>query len=185
MANRLIAGQRPFTILAPIIKGGSDPSKGVSGNGTISRRSYKSQIFIEASTKSGRSPLSNATGGTPGMGTRQGLSTLTGAAGVRATGTLQITSAIDGTVFVQVGSNVLESGADFVTAADLAGAIDALEGFNATEALGIVTVEGPFGPQGNRTVFSVTGYSSNSLTLVPDTGTLAGGEPYIGPAEIG
>ena len=182
MANKLIAGQKPFTVIAPIKKGGSDPSKG--RNGVISRTSYRSQTFIEVAPRRGINSVTNKPGGTPGMGARQGLATAT-AAPVRATGTVTLTPGdVDGTTTLQLGPHILTFGVEFDSAATLATAVEALIGFSATEAAGTVTISGPYGPEGNETVFKVSGYSPGAFTLTPNDGSLQGAEPYIGPAEI-
>jgi len=182
MANKLIAGQKPFTVIAPIKKGGSDPSRG--RNGVISRTSYRSQIFIEAAPRRGTDSLTNNPGGTPGMGARQGLSRAT-AAPVRSTGTVTLTPGdVDGTTTLQLGSNILTFGVEFNSAATLATAVGSLAGFSAIEAAGTVTISGPYGPEGNQTVFKVSGYSPGAFTLTPNDGSLQGAEPYIGPAKV-
>lgn len=182
MANKLIAGQKPFTVIAPIKKGGSDPSRG--RNGTISRTSYKSQIFIEVAPRRGTNGAVNNPGGTPGMGARQGLATATSAP-VRATGTVTLVPGdVDGTTTLQLGSNILTFGVEFNSAVTLATAVSSLLGFSAVEAAGTVTISGPYGPGGNQTVFRASGYSPGAFTLTPNDGSLQGAEPYIGPAQI-
>lgn len=184
MANKLITGSKPFSVIAPVIRGGgSDPSTGQ--NRTLSRRYFKSQTFTELSSRRGPVNSPNSTGESPGMAPRQGLATYTGASAVRASGTIELTAAVNGTTFLKLGGNTLTSGEDFTDAATLAAAIDSLEGFNASEAAGIVTVQGPYGIMGNLTKFEVTGYSAGSFSLSPDSGVLGGGEPLIGPPEQG
>jgi hypothetical protein len=173
MGNRLVTGCTPFTILAPVVR-----------NGVMTRKAYKDQIFLEVSNKYGPSGAANRTGGTPGPAARTGLSTYTvPGTTVRAQGTIEITGAVNGPTYVVLGPYTLTSGVDFTNAATLATAISGLGGFEASEAAGIVTVLGPYGFLGNNTIFEVRGYSSGSFELIPDSGHLAGGEPFQGPPE--
>ncbi len=184
MTNKLITGPKPFSVIAPVIRGGgSDPSTGT--NRTLSRKYYKYQTFTELSSRRGPQNSPNSSGESPGMSPKQGLASYSGASAVRASGTMELPGAINGPTHVLLGGNTLTSGVDFTNAATLAAAIDSLEGFNASEAAGIVSVQGPYGLLGNQTTFDVTGYSSGSFDLTPDSGTLGGGEPFIGPPEIG
>jgi len=70
-------------------------------------------------------------------------------------------------------------------ATSLAAAISNLPGFTGTPVGAVVTIIGPNGPAGNQARFEAeyTGAAIN-FTLVPTVGTLAGGEPFIGPPEI-
>lgn len=173
MTNRLLTGCKPFTVLAPVVR-----------NGVMTRKAYKDQIFIELSNVGAPSSLVNRTGGTPGLGIRSGLSTYTvPATPVRAQGTIEIVGAVNGPTSILIGPNVLTYDVEFTDAATLALAISDLEGFDATEAAGIVTVLGPYGFLGNNTTFGVYGFSPNSFQLIPDSGHLIGGEPFQGPPE--
>lgn len=180
MANKLTTASAPFTLIAPVIK--YDTS---TGQRILSRRYYRSQTFTELSSRGEGAIPPNSRGRSPGLSPSQGLATYSGASAVRASGTVEITGAINGPTFLKLGGNILTSGYDFTDAATLAVAIDSLEGFGASEAAGIVTVVGPYGVSGNTTAFEVSGYSPGSFDLSPNYGTLEGGEPFIGPPELG
>lgn len=69
--------------------------------------------------------------------------------------------------------------------ANIATAINAIPGFSATPAGAVVTVTGPPGVLGNEIALKAGGAAPYNLTLAPTTGSLAGGEPVIGPVLIG
>lgn len=89
--------------------------------------------------------------------------------------------------------NVSVSGATFTgginatssAATALAAAINALPDFTASAIGAVVTVVGPFGPNGNNLPFSAV-YSGavQNFTLSPTTGFLTPGAPTIGAPEI-
>ena len=112
MSRKLISAQRPFTMLVANLTGGSDPSKGVTGNPVKARSTVKIQHFPEIG---GRGPDSEQFGKTPGMCTRVGLLDFT-AAGlpVQASGTITVaTASFVGATTVLLGDYTLESGVDF------------------------------------------------------------------------
>lgn len=70
-------------------------------------------------------------------------------------------------------------------ATNLAAAIGGLPGFNAVAALNVVTVTGPFGPDGNEVHCSATYRGSvQNYTLVPADGFMSGAKPYLGPPVL-
>lgn len=70
-------------------------------------------------------------------------------------------------------------------ATNLAAAVNALPGLSSSALFAVVTVRGSAGPEGNNTqVEAVYGGVVENFTLVPNTGTLVGAEPTIGPPII-
>lgn len=113
MTKKLIGAQKPFTMLLGVTRGNSDPSKGLAGNPTVLRSTFKSQSFVEIG---GRGPDTNArTESAPGIATRGGLLTFT-VAGVpiRGSGDLEVVSNdFLGPTSVRVGEHLFTSGHDF------------------------------------------------------------------------
>jgi hypothetical protein len=75
--------------------------------------------------------------------------------------------------------------ADAGTATALAAVIDALPEFTASAVGAVITITGPFGPNGNELLFEAiyAGVVAN-YTLTPTEGFLTAGEPFIGPPTI-
>ena len=78
------------------------------------------------------------------------------------------------------------TGANPVTATNLAAAIDNLEEFSASAVGSVVTVEGPPGPDGGTILFRAIhkGIVENFI-LSPSDGLFAPGSPVIGAPQIG
>jgi len=71
------------------------------------------------------------------------------------------------------------------TAVNLAAAIEGLPGYSAAAIGTVVTITGPFGPNGNDALFeAIYAGSVQNFTLAPSDGFLAGAEPFIGPPTI-
>lgn len=118
MSKKLIGAQKPFTMLLGITRGNSDPSKGLAGNPTVVRSTFRSQNFVEVG---GRGPDTNArTDSAPGTSTRSGLVTYT-VLGVPVRGSGDVTVSSNnfrGPTSVRVGEHLFTSGQDFDVAAD-------------------------------------------------------------------
>jgi hypothetical protein len=192
MSKKLISGQRAFTMLVPVYRGGSDPSRGVAGNPDVKRQTMRLQHFPEVG---GRGPNTVAhEPSSPGVGTRVGLvSYTTDPLPVNATGTIEVTSnAFTGPTTVILGDFVLTTDVDFdiggaatVTATNLAAAIDALPGYSApAPGAAIVSVSGLRGVIGNHVVFKSGGSTPQNFDFTPTDGSMSGAEPAIGPIEI-
>lgn len=70
-------------------------------------------------------------------------------------------------------------------ATNLAAAISALDGFTAIPAGPVVNIVGPHGPDGNALLFeAIYEGAVQNFGLAPADGSLAGGEPFIGPPII-
>jgi hypothetical protein len=191
MSRKLISGQKPFKILVANLRGGSDPSKGPSGNPVKVRSEFTLQHFPEiAGNEQG---TENQQGMSPGTQTRVGhVDYNTSPIPVRATGTITVAAnTFAGPTTIRLGEYVLTTDVDFAvggsvgaTAANLEAAIDALPGYSASVAADVVTVIGPAGPVGNRTSFFAGGASPQNFTFAPDRRTLGAAEPAIGPVLI-
>jgi hypothetical protein len=112
MSRKLISAQRPFTMLVANLTGGSDPSKGVTGNPVVARSTFTIQHFPEVA---GRGPEVQQQGRTPGLGTKVGLVDYTVAGvPVPAAGTITVASAtFVGVTSILLGDYTLDSGSDF------------------------------------------------------------------------
>lgn len=190
MSRKLVGAQAAFTVIAPALRGGSDPSKGVSGNPDVKWRTVTQQHFIEAPGKTVEGDLSSQT---PGLRTRIGhVDYTTSPLPVNATGTVTVAgNTFAGPTTLQLGPYTLTSGVEFAvgatandTATNLQGAIDALPGYSASVLAPVVTVTGPFGVIGNEAAFKAGGASPSNFTLSPDTGVLSGGDPSLGPVIL-
>ena len=189
---KLISAQNSYTLLIANINGAGDPSKG--SNPVKMRQVYHQQFFPEIGRALGEASKVTSPS-TPGLATRQGL--------VRYT-TVPIPSSCIGAVTVvsndftdkatlYVGSYTVTSDVDFtpggttaLTATALAAAIDALPQFSASAVANVVTVEGPFGLEGNLEKFDASYKGSIvNYSLDPDDGFFAQAEPDIGPPELG
>ena len=193
MSQKILSAQAPFTMVAPNLAGGSDPSLGEAGNPTVLRSRFTQQYIVEIAGKGGPNIVTgNPKGPTTICG---GMLTTGGSTG--ATGTVEVADAtnmlIRGGVTLILGQYRLVAGVDFVvatgskndTATKLAEAINALPGYTAPAPGGAtVSVTGPVGPAGNMAEFRATGGAAYSLTLTPSTGTLSGGTPTIGAMTI-
>jgi len=188
--KRAVGAQKPFKMIIANLRGGGDPSKGVSGNPVTIRKTYEQQMFIDLPGR-GQDGVSDQ-GKTPGTATRAGR-LLSTAAPTGATGTITIDSiAFTGPTDIHLGKYTLTSGDDFTvgvsinaTAINLAAAISVLPEFSAPVPGGaVVTVTGPVGPGGNNTLFQAGGFSPGNLSLSPSGGTLSGAEPSVGPPSI-
>lgn len=195
VSRKLQTAQAPFTILVANLRGGSDPSRGASGNPVKVRIGFTEQHFPEV----------NRQGHDWGPGTEDpsssGLSTKMGHVQY-ATPPVPVASTVDVTVVdndfssparLRLGSFELVSGEDFtpggttaLTASALASAIDSLDGFSAPAPAGsTVTVTGPPGPGGNALlVEAIYEGSVVNFTLSPSNGSFGGAEPVIGPPVI-
>lgn len=189
--RRLISAQPPFTMLVANLAGGSNPSRGTSGNPVKIRKSFTFQHFPELG---GRGPeITPQSLDTPGTATRWGHVEYTvPPVPVNATGTITVASnAFGGPTTVRIGQYDFTSGEDFVigagvnnTAANLAAAIDALPEYSAAAVGPVITVTGLAGVLGNAVLFAATGSSPNNFTFSPDDQRMAGAEPKIGPPVI-
>jgi hypothetical protein len=187
---RLITAQPKFKILVANIEGAGDPSRGM--NPVKVRTGFVQQLIPEVPR--GPTVTEAEDYKSPGTHTHQGLlDYTTPPVPVGCTGTVTVVDndfAAPATLYV--GEFTLTSGEDYtvggttdLTAAALASAINALPGFSALAALSVVTVTGPFGPNGNTTLFDdVYTAAIQNFTLSPATGFFSGGEPTIGPPEI-
>jgi hypothetical protein len=170
--------QPPFDILVANLAGPSDPSRGTAGNPVRLRNGFRQQ----QTTGIGGAPKGTV------VGTRTG--SLLGGAFTRSGGTVTIADD-DFTVPAEVliGPFVLVTDEDFdadglgvnTVATNLAAAISALPGYDATPAAAVVTVEGPLGdridPISQRWQFRTFGDVSNFTPITPDGGFLTGGLP--------
>ena len=188
MSRRAITAQKPFTMLVAHLAGGSDPSKGPSGNPVITRKTFTQQRLVAVS---GRVQDSIQDGKNPGCGTQYGVM-LTGDA-VRSSVEITIASnTFTGKTWLHLGKYQLYVGEDFLigggvndTAANLADLINTLPEFTASvPAGGVFTVEGLTGPSGNITQVSADGVDPGNFAFDPGTGIMGGAEPYIGPPLI-
>lgn len=190
MSRKLVGAQAAFTVLAPALRGGSDPSKGVSGNPDVKRRAVTQQHFIDVP---GRTEVGAVSPRSPGLSTRIGhVDYTTSPVPVGATGTITVASnTFAGPTTISLGPYTLTTGEDFAigasanaTSTNLQAAIDNLPGYSAVVAAPVVTVTGPFGVIGNEAVFQAGGVSPSNFTLSPDGGELSGGEPSLGPVIL-
>lgn len=189
--RRLISAQPPFTMLVANLAGGSNPSRGPSGNPVKIRKSFTFQHFPELG---GRGPeITPQSLDTPGTATRWGHVEYTvPPVPVNATGTITVASnAFGGPTTVRIGQYDFTSGEDFAigagvnnTATNLAAAIDALPEYSAVAVGAAITVTGLAGVLGNAVLFAATGSSPNNFTFSPDDQRMAGAEPKIGPPVI-
>lgn len=186
MSRKALTAQPPFTLLVATLKGGSDPSRGPSGNPQVQVRTYTQQYFPEVPGVGPRVSYP----GMQGLTTRRGMLAGTRA---RAEGEVTITSAAFlGPTSLLLGQYTLISGEDFTvdpasvnnTATNLAAAIDQLPEYEASSVGAVVTIIGPEGPQGDEILFVASGVSAGNLSLDPATGSLGGAGPVIGPPTL-
>jgi len=193
MSKKLIGAQAAFTMLVPVYRGGSNPSRGVAGNPDVKRQTMTMQHFPEIGGRGPETAVSSPK--TPGIATRVGhVAYTTSPIPVHATGTITVAGNIfAGPTSVLLGQFLLTSGIEFaiggteaLTAINLAAAIDALPGYSApVPGAAIVTVTGPFGVLGNEVLFQADGASPYNFTFTPEDGSLAGAEPALGPVILG
>ncbi len=191
MSRKLVTAQAPFKMLVANLTGGSDPSRGRSGNPVKARSTFTQQHFLDIAGRGVETtPVSPKTAG---IGVRMGHVKYTvGTLPVRATSTITVANnTFLGPTTIQLGDYVLTSDEDFVvgagvnnTATNLAAAISRLPGYSAAAAAAIVTVSGLTGILGNEVLFTSGGSSPNNLTLSPTNGRMSGAEPRIGPPII-
>lgn len=192
--RKIVTTQPSYTLLVANLKGGSDPSKGVAGNPVKARTGITYQHFPEVS-RLGQSRGPNAEDpSTPGIDTKMGhVAYTTPPVPVPASSVITVAdNDFSDPATLLVGENELISGEHFLvggtealTAINVAAAIDALPEFTATAVGTDVTVEGQAGPGGNAILIdAVYAGAIENFTFTPDTGTLAGGEPTIGPPII-
>jgi hypothetical protein len=192
MSKKLISAQAPFTMLVPVHRGGSNPSRGRAGNPVVKRQTMTLQHFPEIP---GRGPdLATHSPQTPGIGTRVGhMGYTTPGIPLAATGVITVaTNVFAGPTTVLLGQYLLTSGVEFLiggstdaTALALSDAIDVLPGYSASVVASDITVTGPFGVIGNSVVFKSGGSSPANLTFSPSDGSMDGAEPTLGPVVIG
>lgn len=191
MTKRVIGAQKPFKMLVANLRGGSDPSKGETGNPVKVRSTYETQLFPQIS---GRGFEQAVPGGkTPGRTTLQGrivegntaptftITVDTAATVITAAQTRIIMgdwTAIPAIDFVVVNSD------ENTTATNLANYIQNSIGWTAVATANDVDVELPVGLDYNNMLLQVTGPDSGNYTITP-IGYPNSGEPKIGPAIIG
>lgn len=186
MGKYALSAQAPFTLIAPVLQSGSDPSLGPAGNPQIKWSTFTQQFFPKVPE---RGPY---VVGDPGQrGTDIGLLTGTRTA---SGGTITVASnTFLGPTILRLGRYTLTTGVDFAvgatandTATNLHAAIAALPEYaGSTVVAPVITVVGPPGPGGNVAAFHAEGVSAGNLTLAPATDRLAGGQPVIGPPTLG
>jgi hypothetical protein len=192
MPRKLTTGQPAFTMLVPTHAGGSDPSRGATGNPSVVRTTFRQQHLPEVPGSTGWGP-NTVPEETPGLRTKTGLLTTTAGVPVGASGTITVDSndfAFPATL--HVGEYTLISGDGFTvggnvnaTAQNVAGAIGRLHGFDAVAAFAVVTITGPAGPDGNDLLFeAIYDGDVENFTLAPAVGTFESAEPTIGPPTI-
>jgi hypothetical protein len=189
--RRLISAQPSFTMLVANLSGGSNPSRGASGNPVKIRKSFAYQNFPELA---GRGPeITPPSLPTPGTATRWGHVDYTvSPVPVNATGTITVANnAFGGPTTVRIGQYSFTSGEDFAigagvnnTATNLAAAIDSLPEYSAAAVGAAITVTGLVGALGNAVLFAATGSSPNNFTFSPINQRMTGAEPEIGPPVI-
>lgn len=195
MPRKLQTAQPTFTLLVANLTGGSDPSKGVSGNPVKARTGLTYQHFPEIQRQGNdRSPTADDPL-TPGIGTRVGLvDYTTSPVPVGASATIVVAdNNFSDAAHLSIGEFTLTSGEHFIvggttaiTATNLAAAINRLPGFSApTPGASTITVTGPAGPGGNAILLeAVYGGAIQNFTLTPDDGSFGSAEPTIGPPDI-
>lgn len=191
MSRKITSAQAPFKILVANLTGGSDPSRGPSGNPVKARSTFTQQFFIDVP---GREPDNcSLVSSIPGFGTRTGHVEYTvSPIPVSASGTLTVANnTFSGPTTIQLGEYILTTDEDFAvgvdattTAANLAAAISLLGGYSATNLLAVVSISGPFGVLGNEVLFIAGGSSPANFTLNPNNERMTGAEPRIGPPII-
>lgn len=196
MSRKLISGQRPFTMLVPVHRKASNPSRGPAGNPDVLRQAMTFQHFPEVASlrdPDGMPELEPSDPRRPGLHTRVGhVAYTTSPIPVASTGTITVANnTFAGPTTITLGEYTLTTDADFVvggsagaTATALATLIDALPGFSATPAGAVVTVTGPSGPIGNDLSFKSGGASPQNFTFSPEDDSLGSAEPVIGPPVI-
>jgi hypothetical protein len=102
LPKKLVGAQAAFSVLAPALRGGSDPSRGPSGNPDPKRRGIRQQHFVEVP---GKPDVGIVGPETPGRRTRIGhLDWTTPPVPMRASGTVGVSSlAFAGETFLRFG----------------------------------------------------------------------------------
>lgn len=183
---KLITGQKPYTYLVANLRQGSDPSKGPAGNPQKMRSKITRQHFPEVSKAGDPSDDEFFDPSTPGIHTRLGL-----VEGESTPATATVTVAdndFSAGAILYVGVYTLVAGVDFsvggsvgATAANLANAINNLDGFSASPSGADVDITGAGGPTGNETRLEADyggGVTNYTITR------FAGGLPEIGPPDL-
>ena len=189
---KLQSPQGTFKILVANLQGGSDPSKGTTGNPVKIRTGFVQTLVPEVSRTGfvGKVTSPQAPGTTTYMGK---LHYTVDNVPVAATGTVLVASNdFSYTASLMVGPYTVTSGEDYTvgagvnaTATALAAALNNLPGIDAVAVAATVTITGPFGPEGNDwPLYAVYRGSVQNFTLSPTAGFLAGAEPTVGPVEI-
>ena len=161
---------RPFTILVANLTGQYD----ANGNPIKQRTGFQEQLVNDLSNQM-----------------QMGLLT-----GPPAPATAEITVVDNdfttGAANLYIGEYELVSGVHYtpggtvaLTAAALATAIDNLPGFSASDLGAVVSILGPYGPDGDSVTFNVVydGTVAN-FTMLPTTEYMALGAPNVGPPRI-
>lgn len=186
---KLLTAQPKFKMLVANLTRGSDPSRNSGGNPVKARMGFEQQLFQDIPRGPEASRVWKRS--SPGVSTYTGL--LTGSPPVGVTGTVTVVdNDFSSAATLTLGLYTVTSGEDFtvgggvnLTATALAAAVDGLPGFTAVAVLAVVTITGPFGPDGNDLVLEVayTGSIAN-YTLSPTDGFFSGGVPDVGPPTI-
>ena len=195
MSRKLTTAQPRFTLLVANLRGGSDPSRGPSGNPVHVRTAFTQQHFPDVVRQGFGVGPGTQSPEEPGVRTRHwNLLDTNAGIPVASSGTVTVANNdFSAGATLYLGSYTLISGEDFVvggsanaTATNLAAAIDALPGFSApAPAANVVSIDGPMGLNGNDLLFeALYGGSIQNYTLSPDDGSLDGAEPFAGPVEI-
>jgi len=119
MPRKLISAQPPFTMLVANLAGGSDPSRGRSGNPVKVRKSFTFQHFPEIPQRGADTTPQSLD--TPGIGTRWGhVSYTVPETPVGATGTVTVASnSFAGPTTVRIGQYAVTTGDDFAVGANV------------------------------------------------------------------
>jgi hypothetical protein len=194
MPRKLQTAQRPYTLLVANLAGGSDPSRGPSGNPVKIRTGFTYQHFPDVNRQVHERGPGVEDPKTPGIGTRMGhVDYTTSPVPVGSTCTIDIDDndfTADATLHlgeftITSNEDYTPGGTDALTAVALAAAIDGLPGFSAVAVGDSVTVTGPPGPGGNNIRFEAEYRGSiANFILDPTDGSFTGGEPTIGPPLI-
>lgn len=186
--SKVRSAQKAFKMLVANLSGGSDPSKGESGNPNKIRTTYETQNIIEVSNRGFEKQPTQ--GKTPGVGTRQGR-IVQGSVSPTFTITVDVantSTSVEDTLLV-IGDDVIRVGVDYVvvngdvntTAGNLDTYITTVLGYITNVVGDTITVDLPTGIEYNNIYVGITGPMSGYYTL----STVSKGEPYIGPGIIG